>query len=191
MGGRRAKKQAPCRGDTRGSQWAGLPWVVLDSPAYQTLGLYARAVLLEIVRRMDGYNNGQIAISQREIGARLNLTSYGKIGKAIAELMQHGLLDITTEGDWGQRMAREYRLTFVSTQKGHLIMPATNDYLHWAPIQKSGADDVLADTPKSADDPSAGPRIAVDDVSARIKGHRRKTAISANHAADDVSSLIG
>ncbi|MFZ5701810.1 MULTISPECIES: hypothetical protein [Pseudomonadota] len=191
MGRSRSKPKAPCRADTRGGQWAGLPWVVIDSPAYQALSLYARAVLVEIVRRMDGFNNGKIAISQREIAARLGTSNFRAIGKAIAELMQHGFLLVSAEGEWAQRKAREYRLTFVSTQKGHLIIPATNDYLHWAPTQKSGADDVSAETGKSADDVSARPPFAADDVSARIARHQRKTAISAKSSADDVSSLIG
>lgn len=190
MGRSRSKPKAPCRADTRGGQWAGLPWVVIDSAAYQALSLYARAVLVEIVRRMDGFNNGKIAISQREIAARLGTSNFRAIGKAIAELMQHGFLEVSAEGEWAQRKAREYLLTFVSTQKGHLIIPATNDYLHWAPTQKSGADDVSAEMPKSADDVSARPPFAADDVSARIASHQRKTAISAKLSADDVSSLI-
>jgi hypothetical protein len=190
MGRNRTKNKAPCKGDTRGGQWAGLPWVAIDSPAYQALSLYARAVLVEILRRMDGFNNGKIAISQREIAARLGTSNFRAIGKAIAELMQHGFLVVSAEGEWAQRKAREYRLTFVSTQKGHLIIPATNDYLHWAPTRKSGADDVSAEMPKSADDVSARPPFAADDVSARIANHQRKTAISAKSAADDVSSLI-
>lgn len=190
MGRSRSKPKAPCRADTRGSNWAGLPWVVIDSPAYQALSLYARAVLVEIVRRMDGFNNGKIAISQREIAERLGTSNFRAIGKAIAELMQHGFLEVSAEGEWAQRKAREYRLTFVSTQKGHLIIPATNDYLHWTPREQSGADDVSANNAKSADTSSAERTIPADHVSARIAGHQRKTAIPAKSAADDVSSLI-
>lgn len=186
----RKKPVADCRADTRGGKWAGLPHVVLDSPAYLALGYLARSVLVEIVRRMNGYNNGQIAISQRELAARLNTTNFRAISRAIAELMQHGFLVIATEGDWKPRLAREYRLTFVNTMQGHFSKPATNDYLHWTPKPKSGDDDVSAGKARSADDVSAGPRKSADDVSARIANHRRKTAISENPAADDVSSLI-
>jgi hypothetical protein len=38
---------------------------------------------------------------------------------AIAELMQHGLLDLSAESVWRERRAREYRLTFVNTSRQH------------------------------------------------------------------------
>ena len=135
---------------------------------------------------MNGWNNGAIVLSQREIAAALSTTNFRAIGKGIAELMQHGLIDVSAEGQWKERQAREYRLTFVTTK----AQPATNDYLKWAPSEKSGADDVSAADHQSADGVSARPRNAADDVSARIADHRRKTAIPENVAADDVSSLI-
>lgn len=192
MGRSKGKKpKADCIADTRGGQWAGIPHVVLDHPAWLSRSLLERAILIEMVRRMNGYNNGKIAISQRELAMRLGTQNFGAISRATAGLMEAGLIDVNAEGDWKQRKAREYRLTFVNTMQGNFRIPATNDYLHWTPTQKSSADNGSAETPQSADNGSAEPRLSADDVSARIRGRQRKTAISPESAADHGSALIG
>lgn len=185
----RGKVKADHRADNRGGPWAGLPHVVIDSPAYRDLSLWGRATLVELVREMNGYNNGAIGLSQRQLSERLRTTNFRAIGRAIAELVTHGFVDVSTEGRWKQRLAREYRLTFVNTGAPGHYRPATNDYQLWQP-QKSCADDVSAEKSCSADDVSASPRSPADDVSARIDAHRGKTAKLASFSADDVSSLI-
>lgn len=133
------KNQADCRANNRGGRWAGIPICVIESPAYRDLSLWARAILTEIVARMNGYNNGSIAISVTEICTALGNSNRGKAAKAIAELMQHGFIDVTTEGDRKERLAREYRLTFVNTVSNGKFVAATEDYRNWTPQpQKSG-----------------------------------------------------
>lgn len=188
--GKPKKLKADNRADTRGGGWVGIPHVVADSLAYRHLGLWGRAVLFEIARAFNGYNNGKIGLSQRQLAERLNTTNFRAIGKAIAELMQHGLIDVTTEGQWKQRMAREYRLTFVTTGDAFHLRAATNDYRDWTP-QKSSDDGVSARKPVPADNVSARQLNPADNVSAKIAAHQRKTANSQNGAADNVSSLIG
>jgi excisionase family DNA binding protein len=76
-----------------------------------------------------------------------------------SRLMQHGLIDISAEGTWQERRAREYRLTFVSTLDAHgRHVRATNDYVAWRPCPKSGAERVSADSAFVAD---AGQQLAV------------------------------
>jgi hypothetical protein len=187
----RRKIKSDQRADTRGAGFTGLPHVVHDSLAYRHLDLWGRAVLSQIIRRFNGYNNGKIAVSQREIADELRTTNFRKIARAFAELVEHGLLDVTTEGQWKERMAREYRLTFISTSSGGNHRQATNEYLAWTPLQrKSGADDVSAATDISAEDVSAERQKPADDVSARIAQHRRKTVDRQKTSADDVSTLI-
>jgi len=143
------KLQAPHTADTKAvsgvSGFAGLPKCVLKSEAYRTLSLMARAILTEIVAIFDGKNNGSITISYAQLAARLNRKNQSPIGPAVAELIQHGLLDLSAESVWQERRAREYRLTFVNTSDsiGRTIR-ATNDYL------KFDATDVVAAKPKSA-----------------------------------------
>ena len=114
----------------------GLPHVVMDSEAYRHLSPNARAVLGEIIRKFNGYNNGKIAIGYREIAHRLNRSDMHFIAPAIKELFEHGLLDVTAQQSWADRRVREYRLTFVSTgERGHRGN-ATNEYLEWRPAAK-------------------------------------------------------
>src|SRR6478609_11251332 len=122
----RRRVQADCKADTRGGRWAGIPVCVIESAAYRDCSVHARAILVELVARMMGYNNGRIAVSQRQLVEALGC-SPRKVVRAVAELMEHGLLDVQIEGKWKERMAREYRITFVST-KGR---SATNEYIHW------------------------------------------------------------
>jgi hypothetical protein len=150
---RKAKSKAPQCADTRAvagiKGFAGLPKCVVKSEAYTRLSLIARAILVEIVERFDGYNNGAITISYAEIAARLNRKNQAPIGPAIAELMQHGLLDIGAEAVWRERRAREYRLTFANTSDSiGRTKPASNDYLRWR--AKNDATDGVAGKAESA-----------------------------------------
>lgn len=150
--------------------FAGIPKCVLESEAYRTLSLIARAILVEIVGRMDGYNNGQIHISYAELAQRLNRRNQAPIGPAIAELMQHGLVDLSAESIWRERKAREYRLTFVNTSDsiGRTIK-ATNDYL------KFDATDVVAAKRKSATTFVAASTGTATNVVAGANGKPPKT----------------
>jgi hypothetical protein len=164
--GRSKKHQADQRADLRGGKFIGLPTVVFTSEAWR-LGLnsFDRDVHLQILAKFSGYNNGQIAISQREIADAIGNSNFRKIGRSIARQIEVGLLGIATEGLWKQRKAREYRLTYITANKPPFTTAATNDYLHW---RKNDA----------------------DDVSARNAQKPQKRVNKANPSADDVSSLI-
>jgi hypothetical protein len=134
---------------------------------------------------MMGYNNGKIAVSQRQLVEVLGC-SPRKVVRGIAELMEHGLIDVQTEGKWKERMAREYRLTFVSTK----TRSATNEYVHWKPTLKSGATPSVSRTFQSDTGVKAG---VADPVSAEVTPlhpRRRKTANSEKPPAAEEVSLI-
>ena len=78
----RKRNQADHRADLRAKPFIGLPAAVVYSPAYTALSLPARAVLTEILGRFNGYNNGEIAISSRELCARLGTSNARKISNA-------------------------------------------------------------------------------------------------------------
>ena len=107
---RKKHKRADHRADCAGEGFIGLPRRVKRSEAYRTLSLFERAVFMEILAAFNGYNNGTIVISQRQIANEIGNSNYRKIGRSIAALIERGLIDITTEGLWGKRRAREYRL---------------------------------------------------------------------------------
>lgn len=127
------KPRAPHRADLRGGRFLGIPVAVLDSEAYRLLSPIAKVTLFCIAKRFLGHNNGKLGISYREIARELNRKNQAPIGPAIAQLMQHGLVALETEGQWRPRLAREYRLTFVSSGPEHKPVPATNEYLNWKP----------------------------------------------------------
>lgn len=112
-----------------------------QSEAYQSLTPFERAILIELLARFNGYNNGSIVVSYRQFAAALGNSNYRKIGRAIAVLMQRGLIDISTESIWKERKSREYRLTFISTGRPPNSRAATNDYRDW---RKNDADGVSA-----------------------------------------------
>ena len=183
----RGKVKADHRADNRGGPWAGLPHVVIDSLAYRHLSLWARAILIELVREMNGYNNGEIGLSQRQIGERIGTSNYRRIGPAIAELMEHGLIDVTVEGKWKQRLARQYRLTFINTGKPGHYKAATNEYRDWRPGVKSGVATVSAKTVNPADPVATEAQSSADPVATRRNGKLPKTSFT---SADTVASLI-
>jgi hypothetical protein len=183
----RGKTKADHRADNSGGPWAGLPHCVLDSLAYRHLSLWGRAVLVEVVREMNGYNNGTIGISQRQLAERLHTSNFRSISKAIAELMQHGFLDVTAEGRWKQRLAREYRLTFINTGGPGTYRPATNEYRDWKPEEKSGVEPVSADKALAAEPVSAEPPNAAEPLPADVNGKLPKRSFG---SAEPVSPLI-
>lgn len=189
------KNQADCRANNRGGRWAGIPICVIESPAYRGLGLWARAILTEIVARMNGYNNGSIAISLTEICTALGNSNRGKAAKAIAELMQHGFIDVTTEGDRKERLAREYRLTFVNTVSNGKFVAATEDYRNWTPQpQKSGGNASLPVRGKTGnaslpDKECAGNALSPDKF-AKLRKTARFVKMPHPVAGNDASLLI-
>ncbi|QZP08190.1 hypothetical protein [Caenibius sp. WL] len=183
----RKRLQADQRADLRGGKFIGLPTVVHKSEAYRSLPVFERAVLTEMLATFNGYNNGKLVVSHRQLAAALGNSNFGRISRAIAALIEHGLLDIATESLWKQRRAREYRLTFINTGSPPYVRPATNEYLSW---RKNDADDVSAETPQSADDVSARSVSAADDVSATAGAEPQNCVGGPISSADDVSALI-
>ena len=90
-----------------------LPLHVYDSAACQQLNPAARAVLLELIRRHNGVNNGHIAFPVRD-GKRLGI-GQSITSRAIGRLVDAGL--ITREARSGfnlkTRKAAEYGLAWL------------------------------------------------------------------------------
>ena len=175
--GRKKKYSADHRADMRGGGLIGLPKCVHKSAAYRSLDLYARAVLLEILSRFNGYNNGTIGCSVRELGEGLGNQNYTRISKALADCMERGLLDIGHESLWKERHSRQWRLTFISSGNPPFVKSATNEYRDWTP-QKS-VDPVSTDGGRSADPVSASPKSSAETPSTGETQERRKSAKAA------------
>jgi len=172
MGKRKAR--ADCRADTRGGQFAGIPFCVINSPAYRDLSLWARAILVELVARMNGYNNGAIALSITEICEALGNSNRGAAARAIAELMEHGLLDLSAQANWKHKKAREYRLTFVTT--AYAPFGATNDYRNWEPRKQNRGNGALPIDAVSGNGALPMTNSIGNGALPRLLAHKRKSA---------------
>jgi hypothetical protein len=114
---RYSAKQKKMRGRASGKrQFLMLFRNVKRSAAYHGLSVYARAVLLELVDRYDGCNNGMIGLGVRELAYELHC-SLNAAGRALRELDDAKLAYPVTVGAWRGRRASEWRLTFCRCDK--------------------------------------------------------------------------
>jgi hypothetical protein len=84
---------------------------VLDSPAYASLSVWARAALVEVNRGYNGSNNGRIVLSVREIANRMNCHR-DTAARALQDLISRGFIEPTTKRTFSVkfRRATEWRL---------------------------------------------------------------------------------
>ncbi len=85
---------------------------LLDSPAYMAMSGNGRAILIELMHRYNGTNNGKIGMSVRDGAKRLGV-SVNTATKALRELHDKGFACPTTVGSfkWKVRHATEWALT--------------------------------------------------------------------------------
>ena len=79
---------------------SGLPFIqlyhyMIESGAWQDLSCYSRTVYLEIARKHNGYNNGDLSYTFQEASKIMHRSTYGK---ALNELVSHGFIDIVRSG---------------------------------------------------------------------------------------------
>jgi hypothetical protein len=87
---------------------------MLDSPAYQRLSPAARAAWIEVARLYNGCNNGQLAVSIRNLAGKLGI-SRSSAARAIRELLTFGFLELSKGSSFSRkRLAAEYRMTHVN-----------------------------------------------------------------------------
>jgi hypothetical protein len=117
------------RGDARGGGFFLLPHALLSHEAFRTASPRAVKVLMALCAKHNGFNNGAISLGFRELAALVGSGNNAANSKALCQLMERGLVALERSYPKGQRLANEYRLTFVGVGDA----PATNDYLHWTP----------------------------------------------------------
>lgn len=74
-----------------------VPTAVLRSPNYCGLSLKAKALILDIGARYNGYNNGDLAAPYSWMQA-LGWRSKGTLHNALQELRQAGMIELTKQG---------------------------------------------------------------------------------------------
>lgn len=101
---------------------------VLASAAYRNLGVYSRALHVQIKRRHNGSNNGSIHMSLQD-AARLCNCSEKPMRAAFVELQEKGFIKIVTKGAFSRKSphATEYELTECSLGKEK----PNKDFMQW------------------------------------------------------------
>ncbi len=93
-----------------------IPHRVVDSPAYQTLKPNAKVVLLAILRKHNGMNNGYIQASYAMLQNDCNISSDSTIATALSELKERQLIFTTRRGglsNGSERVQACYALTWL------------------------------------------------------------------------------
>ncbi len=152
-------------------------------------------MLFEILRRFNGYNNGDIAITYEELGERLKGSNAcrlnnGRIALAVAKLWEHGMIDEPIEQSWAQRRARRYRLTFITSGKAPPYRQATNEYLKWTPTEAKKDGDVSSPRPPQSGD-GASPKVKrTGDGASPSQSENGSFASQGSQVPGDAGSLV-
>ena len=101
---------------------------MLNSPAWKSLSLKARCLLLEVWQRHNGQNNGEIAYSVRE-GAKAMAVGKDTVSALFRELEDRGFLNVGTRGSfhWKGGMATTWKLTMEPCGDDR----ATKEFMSW------------------------------------------------------------
>jgi len=110
-----SKKNCYSKSSRDAGGFIALPWQVVDSPAYQDLSPYGKALLIDIARQYTGSNNGALRCGRAYMQPR-GWTSMDMLTKAKRELLEAGLLYETVKGARPNK-ASWYALTWLSLDK--------------------------------------------------------------------------
>lgn len=113
-----------------GSQFALLPHVVLDSPAYLSLTYPARSLLLELIRQYRGSNNGRLVLCDKYLEPR-GWNSRDVITRAKRQLLDAGLIQETRKGQRPNKAAW-FALTWLSLDWSQEMDIARNGFARGA-----------------------------------------------------------
>ncbi|WP_086922422.1 hypothetical protein [Variovorax sp. JS1663] len=98
-----------------GSSFLLLPHVVLESPAYRRVSVYARALLMDIAMQLKGSNNGWLLCSTTHMKP-LGWTSQSTLHKSKTELLDVGLIFETVKGQRPNKPSR-YAVTWLALDR--------------------------------------------------------------------------
>ena len=106
---------------SEGEGFIKLPYAVYDSPEFANLNSIDVAVLLLLIRKHNGHNNGRIALGVREAAGKCRCGK-DSAQRALARLRQSGLVAITYKGHLVPEIGRpdaatKWRLNFVTENK--------------------------------------------------------------------------
>jgi hypothetical protein len=91
----------------------------------------ACAALCLMLRRFNGFNNGEIAFPISAMDEAFGKKNRAANSAARDELVAYGLTRVTAHESRHRKLAREYRLTFIESGKEGDREPATNEWLQY------------------------------------------------------------
>ena len=134
-------------GRGRKVRFVQLSFWLMDSLAWQSLSMSARCLYIELKRRFNGTNNGNISLSHREAAKLLNLTTK-PVTKAFKELEEKGFVYPAIKGsfDWkvsakGSGRATRWLLTEHPKNFPEEALTATKDFMKWKLVKKNSRSD--------------------------------------------------
>jgi hypothetical protein len=133
-----------------GSRYVGLPHYLLNSLAWRTLPGDAVKVLIDVWKRHNGVNNGEISYGVRE-AAEIGITKT-PAARMLHILVERGFLAIVRDSAFNvkTKQVRTWRLT-AEPYRGQ---QGTNDFMRWRPSQN------LKHSPSTGThSPSTGTRV--------------------------------
>lgn len=115
---------------------------LMDCPAYQSLDVYGRTLLVEFKKRYNSTNNGNISFSGTEMEKALGCSNK-PADRALSDLIDRGFVKVAKKGhfDWKRKIAGGSRAnTWILTEypidyPTHSAMPATKDFMKWRPAK--------------------------------------------------------
>ena len=107
---------------------------MLDSPAYRTLDVYGRALIVELDLLFDGNNNGAIGLSCRKAGKRINADK-DKASRSLRTLHDRGFIFPTNEADF--RFTASIATTWRLAWRPYQGQKPGKEFMSWQP-DKSG-----------------------------------------------------
>lgn len=129
----RNKSKALHRVVIRDGRYIQLPMDLLEA-AMQSVSPRAFKILCAIHAKFNGFNNGRINISMRAIGKATGSDCNASNARAISELINNGFLWIGQDYAKGQRKARGYGLTYMTSgDKGEV--PDSREFRKLAKIK--------------------------------------------------------
>jgi hypothetical protein len=110
------------KGRSKGGQrFVQLHEYIARSYAWSRLSPTAKVAWMEIGLIYNGFNNGLLAVSSRDLGEKMDVGK-STAARAINELMRWGFLEMAKPSDFGKKkLAAEYRLTHLHCDATGLV----------------------------------------------------------------------
>jgi hypothetical protein len=131
---RRRRRAHNAKGRTKkGDRFVKLDHWLLNTEAWRSLSPAARALYVELLRRYNGHNNGEISLSVRE-AARILHIAKDTASKAFKELEAKGFVKRHVCGSFNWK--RRHATTWILTDYEFEDEPATKEFARWRPERK-------------------------------------------------------